>query len=99
MCSSDLTSFGKRGNNVRGQRINDDNTPFGQNPDAENNTATSFGKRGNNVRGQRINDDNTIGSPHHGAGLIISNDKTGYINRFSLYGTYAYHKPLSPTTL
>jgi type IX secretion system PorP/SprF family membrane protein len=73
-------------------------TPFGQNPDAENNTATSFGKRGNNVRGQRVNDDNTTGSPHHGAGLIVSNDKTGYINRFSLYGTYAYHKPLSPTT-
>jgi type IX secretion system PorP/SprF family membrane protein len=70
-------------------------TPFGQNPDAENNTATSFGKRGANVRGQRINNSNEVNEAHHGAGLIVNNDKTGYINRFSLYGTYAYHKPLN----
>jgi type IX secretion system PorP/SprF family membrane protein len=72
--------------------------PIGMEQDAERNTPTSFGKAGTNVRGKIYHDDYTAPNAHQGIGMIILNDKTGYINRFSLYGTYAYHKPLGPVT-
>jgi type IX secretion system PorP/SprF family membrane protein len=56
---------------------------------------TSFDVPGENPRGRSYVEDYTTGSPHHGVGLIVMNDKAGYINRFSAYGTYAFHKPLS----
>jgi type IX secretion system PorP/SprF family membrane protein len=69
--------------------------PFGHDKEADHNTATSFGKRGANVRGERRYMDYITPAPHHGAGIIVMNDRTGYINRFSTYLTYAYHRPLS----
>ena len=61
-------------------------------------TATSFAIPGENPRGKQYWQDYTASEPHHGLGMIVMNDHTGYINRFSLYGTYAYHKGLSART-
>ena len=72
--------------------------PIGADKDAEKNTATSFGKSGTNVRGKIYHDAYEAPNAHQGIGMIIMNDKTGYLNRFSLYGTYAYHKPLTAIT-
>ena len=73
--------------------------PTGENKDEERNTVNSFGKSGVNVRGKRVvEDDISVPAPHSGLGMIMINDKTGYINRFAMYGTYAYHKPLNPST-
>jgi hypothetical protein len=36
--------------------------------------------------------------PHHGLGLTILNDKAGPLNRFALFGTYAYHLPVDDKT-
>ncbi len=60
-------------------------------------TATSFELPGENPRGRAYVDGYTAPAAHHGVGLIVMNDKTGYISRFSAYATYAYHKPLSST--
>jgi type IX secretion system PorP/SprF family membrane protein len=57
--------------------------------------ANSFEVPGENPRGKSFLEDYTVSEPHHGAGFIALNDKTGYINRWSIFGTYAYHKPLS----
>ena len=61
-------------------------------------TPTSFEKAGVNTMGKDYLDDYTAPDPHSGVGMIIMNDKTGYISRFSMYGTYAYHKPLGTKT-
>lgn len=61
-------------------------------------TATSFQVPGENPRGKAYWETYTAPESHHGAGLIIINDKTGYINRFSAYATVAYHKGLTPKT-
>ncbi|MFT3683021.1 MAG: type IX secretion system membrane protein PorP/SprF [Ferruginibacter sp.] len=61
-------------------------------------TPTSFDRAGVNVRGKDYWDEYTAPDPHSGAGIVVMNDKTGYINRFSLYGSYAYHKPLGVRT-
>lgn len=58
-------------------------------------SATSFSMQGYNPRGKAYWDDYTVSPPHHGVGLVVMNDKTGFFNRFSAYGSYAYHKPLS----
>src|ERR1700761_6565856 len=58
-------------------------------------TATSFEIPGENPRGEAYWQDYTAAQPHSGIGLIAVNDKTGYINRTSVYGTYAYHMGLS----
>lgn len=60
-----------------------------------NTSPTSFEVPGENPRGRSFVDEYTTGKPHHGIGMIVMNDKAGYINRFSAYATYAYHKPLS----
>ncbi len=61
-------------------------------------SATSFEVPGENPRGKSFVEEYTAPAPHHGIGLIILNDKTGYINRFSSYATYAYHKGLTART-
>ncbi len=66
--------------------------------DYERETATSFRARGQNPRGQDYWRDYTAADPHQGVGFTIMNDKTGPLNRFAAYGTYAYHLGISPTT-
>jgi type IX secretion system PorP/SprF family membrane protein len=64
----------------------------------ENTTPTSFGRNGENPRGKSFLDEYTVAPAHQGVGLIVINDKTGFINRLSAYATYAYHKPLGVRT-
>lgn len=66
--------------------------------DYDRESATSFHASGNNPRGEAYWRDYTSPDPHSGVGFTILNDKTGPLNRFAMYGTYAYHQPLSPTT-
>jgi type IX secretion system PorP/SprF family membrane protein len=61
-------------------------------------TATSFSVPGQNPRGEQYWEEYTAPEPHHGIGMAFINDKAGYINRWSLYATYAYHKPLGTRT-
>ncbi|MGG9963783.1 PorP/SprF family type IX secretion system membrane protein [Ferruginibacter sp. SUN106] len=61
-------------------------------------SATSFQVPGENPRGKRLWEEYTPPDPHHGIGIVAMNDKAGYINRWSITGTYAYHKPLSVRT-
>lgn len=61
-------------------------------------TATSFDVPGENPRGQRYWEDYTAAASHHGVGLQVINDRTGPLNYFSAYGTYAYHIGLSART-
>jgi type IX secretion system PorP/SprF family membrane protein len=58
-------------------------------------SATSFQVPGDNPRGPKYIDEYQASEPHHGIGFVALNDKAGYINRWSIYGTYAYHKPLT----
>jgi type IX secretion system PorP/SprF family membrane protein len=61
-------------------------------------SATSFGVPGDNPRGQRLWEEYTPPDAHHGIGFIALNDKAGYLNRWSLSASYAYHKPLGIKT-
>lgn len=61
-------------------------------------TATSFEVPGENPRGKSYWEDYTAPASHHGIGIIVMNDKTGYLSRFSAYATYAYHRALSAKT-
>lgn len=61
-------------------------------------SATSFEVPAENPRGQRLWEEYTPPDAHHGIGFIAMNDKAGYINRWSLSASYAYHKPLSVKT-
>jgi type IX secretion system PorP/SprF family membrane protein len=61
-------------------------------------SATSFQIPGENPRGQAYWETYTASEPHHGAGLIIINDKTGNFNRFTANASYAYHIGLNPST-
>ena len=61
-------------------------------------TATSFEVPGENPRGRNYWQDYEASKPHHGIGLQVINDRTGPLNNFSAYGTYAYHIGLSPRT-
>lgn len=61
-------------------------------------TATSFEVPGKNPRGQQYRDNYTAPDAHHGIGFTAINDKTGYINRWSMYASYAYHQPLGAKT-
>lgn len=58
-------------------------------------TPTSFVPQGENARGNTYQEDNVAAEPHHGIGMMMINDKTGYISRFSMYASYAYHKSMS----
>ena len=61
-------------------------------------TATSYRVPGENPRGRNYWEDYTAAEPHHGVGLQVINDRTGPLNRFSAYGTYAYHLGISART-
>jgi type IX secretion system PorP/SprF family membrane protein len=61
-------------------------------------SATSFQVPGENPRGKRYWEEYTAPAPHHGIGLVGVNDKAGYLNRWSIYASYAYHKPLGVKT-
>ena len=61
-------------------------------------SATSFQVPGENPRGKQYWEEYTAPNPHHGVGLVVQNDKAGYLNRWALYGSYAYHKPLTVKT-
>lgn len=61
-------------------------------------SATSFEIPGSDPRGSRLWQEYTPPDPHHGIGITAMNDKAGYINRWTVNGTYAYHKPLGVKT-
>ena len=61
-------------------------------------SATSFSMPGENPRGRSYWEDYTAAAPHHGVGLQVINDRTGPLNRFSAYATYAYHLGISART-
>ena len=61
-------------------------------------TATSFEVPGENPRGKQYWEEYTAPQPHHGIGMMAVNDKAGYINRWSVAASYAYHKPLGIRT-
>jgi type IX secretion system PorP/SprF family membrane protein len=61
-------------------------------------TATSYDIPGENPRGERYWEAYTAAEPHHGVGLQVINDRTGPLNYFSAYATYAYHIGISART-
>lgn len=64
--------------------------------DYQRESATSFRASGQNPRGEAYWQDYTSAEPHHGVGFTMLNDRTGPLNRFAMYGTYAYHLGISP---
>ena len=66
--------------------------------DYDRETATSFHAAGENPRGEAYWRDYVTPDPHAGLGFTMINDRTGPLNRFAAYGTYAYHQPLNTTT-
>jgi len=50
---------------------------------------------GNNPMGQKFTEEYIAPEPHHGLGFSFVNDRAGYINQWSLSGSYAYHRPVS----
>ena len=71
-------------------------TPIGKND--YRTSATSYAVPGENPRGQAYWENYTAAEPHHGIGLQVINDRTGPLNQFSAYATYAYHIGISPRT-
>jgi type IX secretion system PorP/SprF family membrane protein len=61
-------------------------------------SATSYEMQGVNPRGKEYWAEYTAPPPHHGLGMVMLNDKAGYLNRWSVSGTYAYHQPLGVRT-
>ncbi len=61
-------------------------------------TATGFHASGENPRGRAYWQEYTRAEPHHGIGFTILNDRAGPLNRFSAYGSYAYHLGLTEKT-
>lgn len=59
---------------------------------------TTFSPEGENPRGRAYWESYTSAKPHHGWGFTMINDRTGALNRFSAYGTYAYHLGIGPRT-
>ncbi len=70
--------------------------PLGKQDDRT--TATSFETPGENPRGRNFWQDYEAAKPHSGIGLKIINDRTGPINRFAGYVSYAYHIGISAQT-
>ncbi len=64
----------------------------------ENSSPTSFTPKGINPRGKEYWTNYTAPPAHHGIGIQIINDKAGYLGRWSLAFTYAYHKPVGTKT-
>ncbi len=61
-------------------------------------SATSFAVPGENPRGKQYWESYTAPEAHHGIGFTAVNDKAGYISRWSVAASYAYHKPLGIKT-
>jgi type IX secretion system PorP/SprF family membrane protein len=59
---------------------------------------TSFEVPGQNPRGKNYWEEYTAAAPHHGVGFVLVNDKTDFINRTTIQGTYAYHLGISTQT-
>jgi len=59
---------------------------------------TSLLPEGENPRGQQYWEQYNSAKPHHGWGAQVINDRTGPLNRLSVYGTYAYHLGISAQT-
>lgn len=70
--------------------------PLGKKDDRT--TPTSFDMPGENPRGRNFLQDYEAAQPHHGIGLKILNDRTGPLNRFAGYVSYAYHIGISAQT-
>src|SRR5438045_7719800 len=66
--------------------------------DYERETATGFHASGENPRGKAYWQEYTKAEPHAGIGLTVLNDRTGPLNRFAAYGTFAYHLGISAKT-
>ena len=60
--------------------------------------ATSFQVPGEHPGGPKAWDEYAVSPAHHGVGLQVINDKAGYISRWSVAASYAYHKPLTART-
>jgi type IX secretion system PorP/SprF family membrane protein len=72
--------------------------PIGK-QDYKTNATTLFpAVDGDNPRGKQYWDDYTASPAHHGIGLQISNDVIGPFSTVSVFGTYAYHMPISKKT-
>lgn len=61
-------------------------------------SVTSYQVPGENPAGPKAWDEYAVSRPHHGIGLNVINDKAGYINRWSIAASYAYHIPLTSKT-
>jgi type IX secretion system PorP/SprF family membrane protein len=61
-------------------------------------TATSYRTPGENPRGKSYWEEYTAAEPHHGIGIQVINDRTGPLNHFAAYATYAYHLGISSKT-
>ncbi len=62
--------------------------------DVERENPTTFSPPGRNAMLENYQ----APDAHHGIGFTMLNDKTGPLNRFAAYGTYAYHLPISKLT-
>jgi type IX secretion system PorP/SprF family membrane protein len=67
--------------------------PIGKTDDRQQ--PTSFDMIGRNMRGNEFVSSYDAAKPHHGWGFTALQFSTGYINRTTAYGTYAYHIGLS----
>lgn len=61
-------------------------------------SATSYRVPGENPRGRSYWENYTAAAPHHGIGLQVMDDRSGPLNQFSAYATYAYHIGIGPRT-
>lgn len=61
-------------------------------------TATTVHPTGENPRGKAYWLNYEATDPHHGIGFTVINDKTGPLNRFSAFASYAYHLPIGERT-
>ena len=59
---------------------------------------TSYKVPGENPRGKSFWEEYSAAEPHHGVGIQVINDRTGPLNQFATYVTYAYHLGLSGKT-
>ncbi len=62
-------------------------------------TATSFEQTGDNPYKSKVLESSEPATAHHGIGMTAISDKTGYINRTTVCASYAYHMPISTSTL
>ncbi len=66
--------------------------------DNDRSTATGFHYSNENPRGQAYWQEYEKAESHGGVGFTLLNDRTGPLNRFAAYGTYAYHLGIGPKT-